>query len=898
MAGLALALARMGWDFLAPEFAALGALAGLLLGALWPRPLWSAAGLLIYSAVPVPLPGVALLGWALALAGWFWRAPWRSRWADVALGGVVLAALVVTLAPDVLPADAGEFQVVAATWGIAHAPGYPLYTLLAGMFAHGLPFETMAWRVNFFSAVTGAVTVALLGYTLRRETGHALGGWLAGLTLLGALTFWMTATQASIRPLTVFFMVAMLEAALAYRRALHNEQSIRPALVRFGLAAGLGVTHHGSLFFPGAALAIFVALAAPGRWRAWGWAFVGALGGALPWLYLFLRAEAYLAPEGLRTPDGFLDHVLARGFAGDMFAFAAPEHWPARWHVMQETFVLQWPGLVLPLAGLAWLAMLRQDRWLAGALGVPFVVHSIIVATYRAPQTVEYALPAYVFIAAAVGWLAATRRREAVGITISALAFFAIGPSVLTAWHSARAMGTWDDARAEARLILEQAPPDAVILANWHRATPLWYLQEAEGLRPDLRVDYVFPVGGETHLQTWARRMQAQAERGPALITPANREYYRYVDVSFQNEQIYAALPAQVPSSERIALGDGVALVPGFEQLTPTLHIGDAARLTVTWHLTRPVDFQEVTTYVHIGAPEAPPLAQLDQIIYAPRLAESGANVRLRYDVLLPYTLPPGEWTLFAGAYTPDGPLGERVPLGQVRVHPARFPMATGHPVWRNVAGARLLGWDYDNTLPDETRLYLHWHLRAADTTYQIDILDREGGVWALASARTAQHTGHWTSVHVLPPDIAGGGVRARLGDETFRILAARGDEHFIILGNAGALVDWGLDVHDDVIDTWLEWLPIGPSPLDVQFGYVLSGPGWRQATDFGPVQESIPAFKWGYGRHMRSQQSIQLAHAGPPDAVRLIWYDGFSAQAISPSNPRLSTDGPGVRLR
>ena len=38
-----------------------------------------------------------------------------------------------TTARDVLPADSGEFQLTAATWGIAHPPGYPLYTVASAL---------------------------------------------------------------------------------------------------------------------------------------------------------------------------------------------------------------------------------------------------------------------------------------------------------------------------------------------------------------------------------------------------------------------------------------------------------------------------------------------------------------------------------------------------------------------------------------------------------------------------------------------------------------------------------------------------------------------------------------------------------------------------------------------
>src|SRR5262245_13053964 len=68
----------------------------------------------------------------------------------------------VTLSPGVLPADAGEFQLVAAKLGVAHPPGYPLYTMLAWLFTLLTPADP-ARGVNLFSAVTMALTVMLAG---------------------------------------------------------------------------------------------------------------------------------------------------------------------------------------------------------------------------------------------------------------------------------------------------------------------------------------------------------------------------------------------------------------------------------------------------------------------------------------------------------------------------------------------------------------------------------------------------------------------------------------------------------------------------------------------------------------------------------------------------------------
>ena len=52
--------------------------------------------------------------------------------------------------------------------------------------------------------------------------------------------------------------------------------------------------------------------------------------------------------------------------------------------------------------------------------------------------------------------------------------------------------------------ILRDAPPGAIILSDWHFATPMWYLQQIEGLRrDDVTVRYVFPVGGQEISQVW-----------------------------------------------------------------------------------------------------------------------------------------------------------------------------------------------------------------------------------------------------------------------------------------------------------------------------------------------------------------------------------------------------------
>src|SRR4051794_12745151 len=88
---------------------------------------------------------------------------------SVLLSVGVLALYVRTLAPTLLLGDGAEFQTLAATLGMAHPTGYPIYLLLAKLFTW-LPVDSIAYRVNLLSACAAALAVALV-YLLGRRLG-------------------------------------------------------------------------------------------------------------------------------------------------------------------------------------------------------------------------------------------------------------------------------------------------------------------------------------------------------------------------------------------------------------------------------------------------------------------------------------------------------------------------------------------------------------------------------------------------------------------------------------------------------------------------------------------------------------------------------------------------------
>jgi hypothetical protein len=75
--------------------------------------------------------------------------------------------------------DSGELSVAAYSFGVAHPPGYPLYTLLAKLFSMVFVFGPIAWRMNLFSAWCDAIAIGLCAAAAARLSRDVWAGVLA-----------------------------------------------------------------------------------------------------------------------------------------------------------------------------------------------------------------------------------------------------------------------------------------------------------------------------------------------------------------------------------------------------------------------------------------------------------------------------------------------------------------------------------------------------------------------------------------------------------------------------------------------------------------------------------------------------------------------------------------------
>jgi hypothetical protein len=910
--------------------------------------------------------------------------------ADGIVFAVALVAYAVTVAPDVLPADFGEFQLVAARLGVAHPPGFPLYTLSGHLFIRLLPWGTPAYRLNLMSGVLAAGTLVFVARATRLWAGRLgaspavviAGGLAAALTLGTATTFWAQATIANVRTPAAFF-AAVAFYLLARFAAAGDRREADRVLVWLSLTLGLAGGHYPplafvSLFFVAYVLATDPHLAVqPRRW--WRPLLVGSAALLLPLAYLPIRGAmgAPLAPDNLASLEGFLQHFLARGFSGDMFAFANAADLPHRLVLLPTLFRFQFNVVLLVVASLGLLGLLWRDWRLFVLLAGSLALHTFVTITYRAPQTVEYLMPAYPPLAIAVGLLPSlvadrtrgcerqSRLHSAKAIELSHFLRSRTSPFVCALALWAALLNGWSHApsfvelagdytaRESVGLLLEQAPADALILADWRWATPLWYLQQVEGVRSDVEVQYVYPVVGEEYGESWWRRVQEAGPGRPVLLTHFY-EFPGYTAEPWGTGFLLRPRPVAEPRAPLVlfeAVFGGQVQLVGYSIRGPDLRLhsrfypGQVAEVVLAWRATEALDVSPSFTLRLVDG-EGRSRSQADQALSTDCVPGEVRFERLSLP-LYPF-LPAGRYRVTLGAYVQRGPVTdtgfETLPAGSGQADVALTELELVPPGVSRLAecvstgpeeasgrslrlapftlhrrsvpfagGPRLVGVDYDRSVPDVLRVYLRWQSPVTggrEDVWQVRVrIEGEGDLEAAAPLYPIPG-GAYQSVVVDLPEPAGGALQLALVDaqgeqrraagawgwplEELRLPTPSLDAQFVPLGDEMAVI--GATAHPAgpgktmAVDVRL--VALRPLTTDDATSVRLTETDgrWLARHDMQPALSAVPTLKWIRGSRVVDRHLLTL----PEDVVgeiraTLVAYERFRLTTLPPMDGRFS---------
>ncbi|MGB6849879.1 MAG: DUF2723 domain-containing protein, partial [Thermoanaerobaculia bacterium] len=467
-------------------------------------------------------PAIHLAGSRLLFAASLWLTAvllarsvlqeWSWRWLGVLfIVAALLPLYLLTMPGTVGSADTFEFQVVIPRLGIAHPTGYPLYLLLARLFTL-IPLGSVAWRANLASAVFALLAVLLVYGGARRLLRRSVPALLAAVVLGVTAVFWSQAIEAEVYALQALIVAAalwLMVVILGSREWAVGGRGWQGLIILLALVLGLGLANHLTTLFllPPALLAVFLAYGGLLRRQSWREDLVLLLKVAaafllplLLYLYLPLRWQAVNGePMGLGR---FVQWVIGGRFQGALQLTAWLKD-RTRYEVVGRLLLDNWGWFNLGLVVLG-LVYLGWRNWrMALVLVLTWLGFLFYALNYYVPDLAVFIIPAHVVMAffwgagvtavlSGAGWLASKLGRPGLRSPLeNILLVLLLLPSlwqVTETWAVMQGRENRDLLKWGEGVLAMPLANGAAVLADSEKIAPLYYLQQAEGVRPDLEI--------------------------------------------------------------------------------------------------------------------------------------------------------------------------------------------------------------------------------------------------------------------------------------------------------------------------------------------------------------------------------------------------------------------------
>jgi tetratricopeptide (TPR) repeat protein len=456
---------------------------------------------------------------------------WGYRAVAAAVFLTTLAVYSITLTPSCPFWDSGEFIATSQVLGIPHPPGTPLYVLIGRLFAM-VPVATVAVRVNWLSALSSALavlftfllTVRLLRYTQGEERTRAdeviawTGGACAAFFVAFSNTFWESAIEAEVYALSSWMQVFILYLGVKWWEGLERGEGDNRLLAAWYLC-WLCVGVHLGTFLVMPSLVLLVLMV---HWRSLlsprnlAWAAGLALVGLSVHFYLYLRAHAN-PPVNEGDPETWqsLRYLLMREQYGSRPILPRSAPWAFQFGMFFRYFFEQYVlhsklgtlGGTLPVAiglfGAVLHGLRHRKTFVYLALTVFLTTIGLLVYLNFTDHEVRerdyfytsgfhfYAIWIGMGLAFLIEWLrerwAPLRRPELLGGACLAAVLVSLMPMAHN-WYTHDRRGYYV-ASDYAHNMLAPLAKDSFIFTNGDNDTfPLWYIQQVEDFRKDVRV--------------------------------------------------------------------------------------------------------------------------------------------------------------------------------------------------------------------------------------------------------------------------------------------------------------------------------------------------------------------------------------------------------------------------
>jgi hypothetical protein len=167
--------------------------------------------------------------------------------------------------------------------------------------------------------------------------------------------------------------------------------------------------------------------------------------------------------------------------------------------------------------------------------------------------------------------------------------------------------------------------------------------------------------------------------------------------------------------------------IRGYHVGGEAVEVGSETLLTIAWRFVE-LNSQGTTIFAHLVGEDGRIYAQQD----IPVVAKDEGLTFTQFRLTTRPGAQPGDYTLMIGAYDTEPLLdvdGEsRTPIGTLDVTASSVPVVTENPANKPAeeteSGRNLVGYDWDNSIPGNSRLYLHWMNSEGYYSESVDVAD------------------------------------------------------------------------------------------------------------------------------------------------------------------------------
>jgi len=874
-----------------------------------------------------------------------------------------------TLAPAVGEADTFEFQVDIARLGIAHGSGYPLLMLLGKLFTW-LPLGgTFAFRANVTSAFFGALAGVGVERLARRLGATPLSALLAGFAFGVSPTLWSRAVEVEAYTLNAAFVVAILYLCVEIASNHSSYFAFRiPYSVALAFLIGLSLTNHLTtiLLAPACLVAGSWSLVAGGwlgirhssraavirHWfsvlrhssfviRHFSFVILSFLLGLSFYLYLPLRWPAVNHGE-LLSVARFIN-LLSGGEAKGAFQPALPFTDLTRYEIVFRKIVSEytWIGLVLALIGFIALIFRRraspesQPGWpLALILALAYSGYLYFALAFNVPDP-DYSaffIPIHLITAVLMGMgINALMNLHLVTLSPSHLVNSLIQSALLSAFCliSLRSLWLtlprvdrsqeWDRYHLGQYILSQPLAAGATILADSQKIAPLYYLQVAEGLRPDL--DIIVLPDEDSYRAVLDERLAAGKVVYLGRYLPGLGGSYSLHSVGplAQVSTQSITSPIEVSQPLSVTLNANIQLI-GYNAETLRLAAPDPFYLTLFWRAQTPpsdnllvnlrlVDNSRNAIWHSAGSV---PVSSL----YPTNAWRPGEVISDFHFVSVPTfgaSLAPGDYRLDVGLFPPFqvSATSGWVTVTSVTILPPKTPPTPPHPLRARFEKQWLMGYAAPESAAPGSRVTvtLYWLRAEANTTVTAFSETRSLAAWPVGATVpqvytvTAPKTGDHFDLSVKSGAKAQCGWLAQTTEScTLAPIQLTGEaisEGAVNFNNQLLLTSAGIDSPTATpggrAEITLHWQGLKTMAEDYTVFVHLLGPDGRVhgQVDAWPVSGTLATSQWTPGQIITDHYSVPIPSDAPPGEYQV--EVGLYLLATLQRLPLLNADGTPV---